>query len=442
MDGIVVSHPTKQGNVYERPVAAQATGRPVMFLTGLYGDKIPAYLAKAASASGAARRTLELLKAKRRHQRLDPNHVTSVSWAWLEIAKLFLGRSATRFNPWLDRLGRIQDALHDRAAVRWINTAGDSRRYGLFHGFQDSCLKSLLEARRRGLTTLYEVTSPPINDEDLGRLSSFVSPATLARVRRQNAEKIRGIQREAAAADYILVQSPFSLGFLRAAGLADKAIVQVDLGVDEQAFSPDPAFPEPAIGAPLKLAAVGQISLRKGSDLLADAIGRSDRSRVKLSVAGYVVDEVGRRCAEEFVRLGANYLGPVSDARLLQLYRESDALVIPSRSEGGCNVVMEALACGCPCLVSNAAISVIAHGRDGWVVPNNDALALTEAIGRLALDPRAAFEKRAAARAKALTHSWKNYHARLSACYERILAEPDRGRGRRPSGITAGRGTP
>jgi hypothetical protein len=136
MDGIVVSHPTKQGNVYERPVAAQGTGRAVRFLTGLYGEKLPFYLARLGDGSGRARQTLERLRAKRRHALLDPANVRSVSWAWLEIAKLYLGRNGPRFSPWMDRLGSVQDNLHDRSAARWLRSERNRAGFGIFTDFK------------------------------------------------------------------------------------------------------------------------------------------------------------------------------------------------------------------------------------------------------------------------------------------------------------------
>jgi len=61
-------------------------------------------------------------------------------------------------------------------------------------------------------------------------------------------------------------------------------------------------------------------------------------------------------------------------------YRKIDLLVSSSVSEGFPNVVVEAMACGVPCLVTKVGESETIVGRCGWVVPPNDALALKEKL--------------------------------------------------------------
>lgn len=74
---------------------------------------------------------------------------------------------------------------------------------------------------------------------------------------------------------------------------------------------------------------------------------------------------------------------------LVDLLRACDLLVLNSTAEGTPNVVLEALACGCPVIAT--AISDVPRyvipGVTGWVVPPNDSTALRGALQEAAASP-------------------------------------------------------
>jgi glycosyltransferase involved in cell wall biosynthesis len=66
---------------------------------------------------------------------------------------------------------------------------------------------------------------------------------------------------------------------------------------------------------------------------------------------------------------------------LADWYRAADLFVLPSRSEGVPNVLLEASACGCPWVASRVGgISEIAHLGQSRLVPPDDPHALAAAI--------------------------------------------------------------
>lgn len=77
------------------------------------------------------------------------------------------------------------------------------------------------------------------------------------------------------------------------------------------------------------------------------------------------------------------YFEPVREMRAL--YHAADALVMPSLYEGMPNAVLEAHACGLPCVVSHAANRdrIVLDGVSGFEVPTFDTEALANAIGRI-----------------------------------------------------------
>ncbi len=75
--------------------------------------------------------------------------------------------------------------------------------------------------------------------------------------------------------------------------------------------------------------------------------------------------------------------GPSSDVTFL--LQNATALVLPSRYEGMANVLCEALACGCPPIVSSEAINdgLIRDGENGYIFTSNSAEDLKRTISRL-----------------------------------------------------------
>lgn len=116
----------------------------------------------------------------------------------------------------------------------------------------------------------------------------------------------------------------------------------------------------------------GQIIHRKGIDLLVkavEALPDNYRCQLKVIVAGGTEAQL-EVCAPGFNRELFQALGFCSPEDLNNLYRQSDCMVLPSRHDTWALVVNEAMAAGCPVLVSKyagAAEELVIHEQTGLV---------------------------------------------------------------------------
>lgn len=154
-------------------------------------------------------------------------------------------------------------------------------------------------------------------------------------------------------------------------------------------------------GAPFFLA-VGVGSPNKNVDLVLDAFARAMLPPgVRLALTGRRderVHPVGDVRASERVV----HLGHVSDGELRSLYQSALALVYPSRYEGFGLPPVEAMACGCPVVISDqqALLETSGSGDAALICGMDDAAGLAVILERLAGDPAL----RAGLSAKGLAH--------------------------------------
>ena len=136
---------------------------------------------------------------------------------------------------------------------------------------------------------------------------------------------------------------------------------------------------------------VGRFVALKGHARLIEAFERlaSDHLRLRLLIVGDHGSErekILRQIEESPVRENIVWSGYQQDT--VDFYRMMDLLVVPSDSEGLSNVMLEAMACGVPCLAHPAcgANEVIVDGENGLLREMSTPEALVAAIGEIAFD--------------------------------------------------------
>lgn len=90
-------------------------------------------------------------------------------------------------------------------------------------------------------------------------------------------------------------------------------------------------------------------------------------------------------------------LGRLDSTDVASLLLQSDALCLPTRSEGFSTTPLEAAACGCPAIVTNVggARELIPTGECGTIIPDMSADSIIEAVAALT-DNRALLERQGA----------------------------------------------
>ncbi len=101
----------------------------------------------------------------------------------------------------------------------------------------------------------------------------------------------------------------------------------------------------------------------------------------------------------------------------------ADIFVLPSRSEGCANVLIEALDLGLPCVASRVgnAEDVIQSDSNGFVVERNNAEALENALRTLVSDEDTRARFAAAAKLPSQIPTLEEYSERLATVYESLL---------------------
>lgn len=198
-------------------------------------------------------------------------------------------------------------------------------------------------------------------------------------------------------ADAVLVHSRFALKELREhTGLPPDRFRTLGHLVDAETFHPG----GPCVGMRDQLGLqnahlllfVGRIAPNKRLAVLVDALHRLREvtPAVHAIVAGDATDvyeQELRRCHELATELGVgnrfHYMGRVADRRLPELYRSADTFVMPSRHEGFCIPVIEAMACGVPVVAARAGALPETVGSAGLTFRPDDAGDLARQIRRL-----------------------------------------------------------
>ncbi len=162
-------------------------------------------------------------------------------------------------------------------------------------------------------------------------------------------------------------------------------------GVDLEHFSPTPTVRAQHTlsgtrAAPLRLFCNRSWEPRYGVDVLAEAFVLAAKSKPNLRLhllAGGSQEAVIRDILTKGGVIDqVEFKGYIPQKDLPRHYNEADVYISPSHVDGSSVSLMEAMACGLPCLISDIPANKewVREGENGWLFPDGDAGALAEKI--------------------------------------------------------------
>lgn len=136
---------------------------------------------------------------------------------------------------------------------------------------------------------------------------------------------------------------------------------------------------------PLRVLAIGSLIVRKGLDVLLDAVARMQHGsslQVRIVGEGPERDNLDERARRLGIAARVTLAGAVPPDGIPAELAAADVLVLSSHSEGRPNVVIEALAAGVPVISSDlpGVADLVQDGINGWIVRIGDAHDLARAL--------------------------------------------------------------
>lgn len=195
---------------------------------------------------------------------------------------------------------------------------------------------------------------------------------------------------------YYQILSSRSLPYMTAHGFRADRIIRIPNGVDAAKYHPaeekrpDPMRPERDI------LCVARLQYPKGIDVLLHAWGRMMHApaewradlkpRLLIAGEGPLQAQLERIAADLNIQDSVVFLGLRKD--VIALLQQAWAFVLPSRWEGMPNALLEAMACGLPCVATRVSGSedIIADDINGLLVEPEEPLAMAEALHKLVGD--------------------------------------------------------
>jgi glycosyltransferase involved in cell wall biosynthesis len=357
-------------------------------------------------------------------------HGRDISGVSPELARtIWMPEILQRGLPYLGLISRdrgnwLNNYLYDFLAGRWVEPCD------VFHFVNGVGLYSARKAKRHGSIVVCDVrTEYPdfqfrILAEEYERLGLRYDPPGLPYDKKVKAEYV--------VADYLIVPSRYVQRTFIEAGFDPDRVCVLPYGVDVALFfalseSERGALPAPPPDTqhhPFRIVYAGQIIPRKGVHYLLEAFSRLPMDDIELLLVGHLDRTMApavRAAAAQDSRI--RIIGEVPKVELRRLYGTGAVLVLPSLADAYALVVLEAMACCLPVIVTEntGSSELVREGVNGFVIPIRSAAAIEERLIYLYEHRSSQRQMGQAARATVRNYTWQCYGQRLLQFYGEIL---------------------
>jgi glycosyltransferase involved in cell wall biosynthesis len=401
---VIISHPTGNQNVRQAVTALERVGLLDRFHTAAFWDmdwKINRFLPPAILAELGRRAYPEISKSK-------IHALTPIR----EATRLISGRSG--FTKLISPI-QMGNAL-DRATARVIR----KKKPLLLYGYEGVALSSFREAKRQGITCVYELPSGYWHYEtELLREEAELMPEYAATIAKLNdpREHVESKDEELRLADFIVVPSAHVVRTLGRLSLEKSKVRVVPYGSD-QSDAPIRSL-KSSRTRKLRALFVGGLVQRKGIGYVLNAV-RQFGNNIELTMIGRQTGECN--AIAEAVK-NHRWLPSVSHRTVLEEMSTHDVLLLPSLSEGFGLCISEALSRGLPVITTrnSGGEEMIRDGEEGFFVPIRSADAIVQKLDILDRDRSLLDEMSSRAVQRAREFSWQRYHNLLTSTLKDIL---------------------
>ena len=161
--------------------------------------------------------------------------------------------------------------------------------------------------------------------------------------------------------------------------------------------------------SPLRVLTVGAVGLRKGAPYVLAAARQLKGQAEFRWVGGVELFPAVAQCMAESIHL----TGAIPSTQMTEHFQWADLFLLPSLCEGSATVTYEALGHCLPVICTPNTGSVVRDGKEGFVVPVRDAIAIAGRIERLAQDGGLRAQMAVNAKARAAEFTVAEYGRRL-----------------------------
>ena len=262
-------------------------------------------------------------------------------------------------------LKRISKILK-RPSEKWI-----------FNGYSGFCEKSLIKAKKLGAVTLVERACPHIDvQEELVREEKSYLLGKNLTIDKNNIHLFERMKREYDSADYISVPSNYTRKSFIKRGINPSKIIMVPLCNEKDVPLKKLPVKYPDI---FTVFCVSGNFYRKGLIYLLRAWKELGLSNAKLIVKGEIPEEFKEYTLLLNIEVISRH---ISDEEIINIYNNSSVCVLPSIDDGFGMVVIEAMRAALPVIVTEnvGAADILEDGKDGFIIPIRDVVALKNKI--------------------------------------------------------------
>ncbi len=308
-----------------------------------------------------------------------------------------------------DRWVFLIDRMHDARIARKM--AG--KKFDVFVGYENASRLSLQIAKRLGKITILDLAhvhhslTQQVYDRFLDFRAGFSSEALMNEMSTLKNEQNKFV-------DHFIVLSTLARESLVRAKFPIEKIHVTNPGFDPSRFKRKIGYSKKGF----RILYVGTITKKKGVHLLVEAFNHLSLQDATLHLLGAVSHD---NTILNNINFPISHTGFVDHAHLASIYQEADLFVFPSFLDSWAMVVIEAMACGLPVIVSeNTGAKDAVEQGGGFVVPVGDVEAIKEKILFFYHNRSALQEMGEKAYQIAQHYTWENYHAQIKKIFDKI----------------------